>query len=253
MSEGMYTPPPPPPPPQPPYQQPPSYNPPPPTPPSSGSIDFGKPFTFVFEDPNWLRKILMGGLFTLACVFLVGIPIILGYYARTTRNILAGQQLPLPEWDDIGGFFSEGLRLFGVSLVWTLPVIVLWILVAIPAGLMTAVDSDAARSVGGAAFGLVYCIQIPLGLIIRFVVPVALVRTVAEDSFSAGIQFGRVFSMIKANFVNFLLAFLIAFIAGIAGAVGLIACFIGVIFTAFWSSLVTAHGYAQAYQLSPVK
>ncbi|HWW61746.1 MAG TPA: DUF4013 domain-containing protein, partial [Thermoanaerobaculia bacterium] len=181
------------------------------------------------------------------------IPIILGYYARTTRNILAGQQLPLPEWDDIGGFFSEGLRLFGVALVWALPVIALWIFSAISAGMMSLVDSDAARTAGGAAFGLVYCIQIPLGLVLRFVVPVAMLRSIAEDSFSAGLQFGRVFAMIKANFVNFLLAFLIAFIASIAGAVGLLACFIGIIFTAFWSSLVTAHGYAQAYQLSPVK
>lgn len=250
MSEGMYTPPPPP--PQPPYQQPPSSAPPPPTT-TSGSFDFAKPFTYVFEDPNWLRKVLMGGLFTLAACVLVGVPFILGYYARVTRNILAGHPQPLPEWDDLGAYFSEGLRLLGVGIVWTLPVILLWMLIAIPAGLMSIVDSDAARTAGGAAFGLIYCIQIPLGLVLRFVIPVAMVRSIAEQSFSAGLQFGRVFSMIKANFVNFLLAFLVAFIAGFLGVFGIVACFIGIIFTAFWSSLVTAHGYAQAYQLSSVK
>lgn len=252
MSEGMYTPPPPPPPPsQPPYQPPPPYTPPPP----SNSFDFAKPFTYVFEDPNWLRKILMGGLFTIAIVFFfIGLPFILGYYAKTTRNILAGEPRPLPEWEDLGAYFSEGLRLVGVAIVWALPVIVLWMLVAIPAGMMTALgDSDAARSAGGAAFGLVYCVQVPLGLLLRFVVPIAMVRAIAEDSFSAGLQFGRIFSMIKSNFVNFLLAFLVAFIAGFAGALGVIACIIGVVFTAFWSSLVSAHAYAQAYRLSPEK
>ena len=36
-----------------------------PTPAGSGTIDFAKCFTFAVEDPDWVKKILFGGLFTL--------------------------------------------------------------------------------------------------------------------------------------------------------------------------------------------
>src|SRR5687768_15580892 len=67
MSDTQYIPPPPPPPP-------PSMTggtlPPPPAP--GTQFDFGKPFTYVFDDPRWLQKILIGGLFYLAGFLIVG-------------------------------------------------------------------------------------------------------------------------------------------------------------------------------------
>ncbi|HVR41360.1 MAG TPA: DUF4013 domain-containing protein, partial [Thermoanaerobaculia bacterium] len=236
MSEGTYTPPP--------YQPPPTYNPPPPQQPG-GSFDFAKPFTFVFEDPNWLKKILMGGLFFIAIIFFfIGLPFCLGYYAQLTRNILEGKQYPLPEWDNLGDYFSEGLRLIGVALVWTLPVVVLCMLVVIPIAMMSATDSDAARGIGGAFVSIIYCVQFPVSLILRFVIPIALLRAIVEQRFGAGVEVGRIWAMIKGNFMNFFLAFLVSFIGGFAAAIGVIACIIGVFFTAFWSQLITAHGYA---------
>src|SRR5688572_3600757 len=98
--------------------------PPPPAPPSASGppqFDFGKPFTYVFDDPRWLQKILIGGLFYLASFLLVGWFFILGYLARVVRNIIADVTLPLPEWEDLGGFFNEGVRLFGISLIYCLP------------------------------------------------------------------------------------------------------------------------------------
>src|SRR5207237_1112966 len=74
--------------------------------------DFIKPLAFVFEDPNWIPKLLMGGLFTLASVLLVGIFFIYGYLARLVRNVVAGVEHPLPEWTDLGEMFGEGAMLF---------------------------------------------------------------------------------------------------------------------------------------------
>ena len=95
----------------------------------SGSVDFGRCFTFVTEDPEWITKILVGGLFTLLSAFLVGIPFIMGYWARTVKNVAAGQPRPLPAWDDLGGIFNDGLRLVGVYLVYTLGLILAMVLV----------------------------------------------------------------------------------------------------------------------------
>jgi hypothetical protein len=54
--------------------------------------------------------------------------------------------------------------------------------------------------------------------------------------------------MVQANIGDFLVAFLIGIVAQIVAAVGLIACFIGVVFTAFYASLVRSHVWAQVYQ-----
>ncbi len=88
-----------------------------------GSVDFGRSFTFVSEDPDWIKKILIGGAFTLACALLVGVPFVLGYFSRTLRNVVAGEPRPMPEWDDLGGIFNEGLRLTAVYLLYTLGVV----------------------------------------------------------------------------------------------------------------------------------
>ena len=95
-----------------------------PPPATPASIDFGRSFTFTSEDPEWVSKILIGGVFVLACSLLVGVPFVLGYFSRTLRNVVAGLARPLPDWDDLGGLFNEGLRLTGVYLLHVLAVIV---------------------------------------------------------------------------------------------------------------------------------
>ena len=144
MSEGTYTPPPPPPPPPPPA---------PPAPTAPAGFDFVRPFAFVFDDPRWLPKILVGGLFYLLGFLLIGFFFIMGYQARLARNVIAGVQNPLPEWDDLGEYFGEGLRLIGVVLVWIIPlaIVVLGGTVEVEAGdaRFTSVGERDTSEVGG--------------------------------------------------------------------------------------------------------
>src|ERR1700694_3166253 len=120
---------------------------PPPSPPSRPTFDFVRPFTFVFDDPRWIPKILMGGLFTLASVFIVGSFFVYGYLARLVRNVIAGVAHPLPEWDDLGEYFSEGLRLFCVALIYTLPMIGVVMVFIIPSIIAQSADNDVLRNI----------------------------------------------------------------------------------------------------------
>ena len=127
-------------------------NPTPPPPPSGPAFDFLRPFTFAFDDPRWLPKILLGGLFMLAAIFLIGIFFVYGYMARLLRNVINGVQYPLPEWDDLGEFFSEGLKLFAVGLIYAIPLICVVGIAVVPAviaGAASNSDNDAVRSLAG--------------------------------------------------------------------------------------------------------
>jgi hypothetical protein len=228
--------------------------PPPPPPPSSGvptkaQFDFGKPFTYVFEDPRWLNKILLGGLFYLAGFFIVGWFFILGYVAQVTRNVIAGEQQPLPEWDDLGRFFNEGARLIGVVLVYIIPVFMLAVAIVIPSAILSSIENEGAQAVGGIMMGCLSCLFVPLSLALMIFMPASMLFAIAEQRFGAAFELGRLWSFIAANIGNYLLAVVVVLIARFLAGFGIALLCIGVVFTGFWSFLITAHGYAQAYRL----
>ena len=101
-----------------------SSHPPPSVPPQPGtSLDFGRTLKFFFEDPNWVQKILIGSLFTLLSFFFVGGIFVAGYAARLVRRAARGEPYPLPEWDDLGGMFVEGLSVVGAYLIHIVPAV----------------------------------------------------------------------------------------------------------------------------------
>lgn len=242
MSDMQYTPPPPPPPPPPVV--------PPPVPPSAPQFDFGKPFTFVFDDPRWLNKILVGGLFYLAGFLLVGWFFIFGYVARTVRNVINGFNEPLPEWEELGAFFSEGLRLFGVALVWVLPFVILAAAVLIPAGILSSVDNQGFQALGSVMSCGIPCLIVPLSFALIFFMPASLLFAAVEQRFGAAFEFSRIWPFIKNNIGNYLFAVVVYLIARFLGGVGVVLFCIGVVFTGFWSFLITAHAFAQVYRLA---
>lgn len=241
MSDSPYPPPPPPPPPEPPPA------------PAKPQFDFAKPFSYVFEDPRWLQKILIGGLFHLAGVFIIGWFFVAGYVAQTTRNIVAGHERPLPEWEDLGAFFNEGLRLVAVIVVYILPLVVLAMAIMIPAALLDAIDNDGLHALGGILSGCISCLFVPVTLAVAFFLPASLLFVAVEQRFNAAFELGRIWPFLKQNIGNYLLAIVVYLIARFIGGFGIMLFCIGVIFTAFWSFLITAHGFAQVYRLAPKK
>ncbi len=239
MSDAPYVPPPPPPPPVI-----------PPGEPTKPQFDFAKPFSYVFDDPDWLQKILIGGLFYIAGFLIIGWFFILGYMARTARNVIAGHARPLPEWENVGEFFNEGLRLFGVVLAVILPLIMLAMLIMIPAGILGSIDNEGAAAVGGMMSGTIACLFVPISLAVTFFMPAMLLFVAVEQRFGAAFELGRIWPFIKQNIGNYVLAIVVYLIARFIGGFGIMLLCIGVVFTAFWSLLITTHAFAQVYRLA---
>ena len=236
--------------------------PPPPPPPSSGpaqtsTFDFVQPFAFVFQDERWVQKVLIGGLFYLAAFLLIGIFFILGYCARLTRNVIAGVARPLPEWDDLGTYFADGVKLVVVGLLYVLPFIVIFCALFIPAGIIGAIgehhDNDFAQFAGGTAMSCMWCLVFPISMALSFWLPAALTFAIVEDRIGAAFEFGRIWSYVKNNFVNYLLAFVVYLVARFAVPFGMLLFCVGIVFVAFWSMVVAAYAFGNAYRLSPVK
>jgi hypothetical protein len=226
----------------------------------TGTVDFGRSFSFVTEDPDWVKKILIGGAFALACALLVGVPFVLGYFSRTLRNVVAGEPRPLPEWDDLGGIFSEGLRLTAVYLLYTLGIVA--ILAALGCVALLPVmalsgsgtrPSQALGLMGGLGIVAFYGLVMVVSLALAVYLPAALARAALRGTVADGFAWREVVAFITANLGNYLLALVIYLLASFVAQFAIVLCCVGIFPAAFWSYLVLAVALGQVVRLSPVR
>ena len=232
------------------------------TPAPSGTVDFGRCFTFLTEDPEWLKKILIGGAFALLCAILIGIPFVAGYIGRTLKNVASGAARPLPDWDDLGGLFGEGLQLAAVYLLHVLGALAVVaalgcvaMMPAIAAGGLGAGQArglaDAAGALSGLAFVAVYGVGMLASLALGAYLPAALVRSALRGSIADGFAWRENVAFIRANLGNYLLSLVIYLVAAFAAQFGAILCCVGIFPAAFWSYTVAAAALGQTVRLNP--
>ena len=211
-------------------------------------MDIGKAFTYAFDDENWLMKILMGGLFSLLSVILIGIPFVLGYLVETIKNVMDGVPSPLPEWDNLGEKFTKGLVLALILFIYQIPNLLLQ---CVRIGAMMALaeaDPEAAENATLIIQSCQGCFSLVWGLLVAAISPAVFIKYTLTEDFMAGFRFGELFNLIKADLGNYVIAVLLTWLAGIAALVGLCGLCIGIFFTSFWSRLVQAHLYGQLYR-----
>lgn len=220
-------------------------------------IDFGRSFTFVGEDPEWPKKLLIGGAFALASVILIGVPFVLGYFGRTLRNVAAGTRPELPAWDDLGGLFEEGLRLTAVYLLYALGVVVV---LGVLAGALLAPafvasssgkQQDALAALGALAMVALYGAILLLSLAMAVYLPAALARTALGGSVKDAFDWRANLAFIQTNLANYALALVSYLLAGFLAQFGVLLCCVGVFPAGFWSYLVLACALGQTARLAP--
>jgi len=94
-------------------------------------MDIGKAFGFVFEDHDWVTKVLIGGVMSLLSPLLIGVFFLAGYSVDLIKNVMNDVDPPLPRWDDLGDKAVKGIKLTVIFLVWAIPIIAVSILSAL--------------------------------------------------------------------------------------------------------------------------
>jgi len=196
-------------------------------------MDIGSSFTYMFEDENWLKKLLIGGIVAI-------IPIVnfaaFGYIIQIIRNTRDGHPTPLPEWDQFGAYFMDGLWIFLIMLVYLIPVILLSCIQGV--GTAALANSQDAESIVAILSGCLSCLMGLWSLVVAVILPAVMIRYAEVGEFMAGFRFGEIFSVITANVGSYIVVLLLMWVASFIGLLGIILCVIGVIFTSFWSYLV---------------
>lgn len=174
-------------------------------------MNIGKSFSFVFEDKQWVSKLGLGALITF-------IPILnfawTGYMVGIMRNVMNNAQEPLPTWDDFGKKLTDGLLLAVASLVYSLPIIVVFCLpmsfMIVPAILAGNADmqglAEAIAGFGSVLFICLTCVFVIYALALSVVFPAILVIFAREGTLASCFKFRDVFELISKNTTPFLTA-----------------------------------------------
>lgn len=219
-------------------------------------IDYGRAFSYFLDDPEWIKKLFIGGLLTLASFAIIPAFFLLGYQLRVMGRVMAGDDQKLPEWDRMKEMFISGGRLFLVLLCYALPGIAMlagFIAIGLTAGQGTPPAAFTGLQEGALALFCFLFVSFVLYLVfLQLVAPALIIRFQYTNSFREAIKFGKVVEIIKANPGPYLTTFLLMlFVIVPLSLFGLIACGIGVFLSLFYALLVDTHLYAQLARISP--
>ncbi len=214
-------------------------------------MDIGKSISFVFEDQQWLPKVLVGGLVIFATIALswtvigliVGAALLMGYSLDLLKNVRNGVAQPLPEWDNWGDKIVKGFKLGVILFIWSLPIMVF----TIPSMVLGAAgdNSSAAGFLAILAFCFA-CFQILFGLLLTVLMPAIMIKFAETEEFADGFAFAEIFRFTRENIGEIIIALLVIWaVQLVAGLVGLLLCGVGLFFTGFWGLAVQAHLFGQ--------
>lgn len=224
-------------------------------------MDIRKAFAFVFEDREWLTKVLVGVLMSIFAWLIVPAFMLTGYMVEIIRRVMDGVESDqeLPAWDDWGKLLKDGFFVTVATFVYTLPFLLLMAVgFGTTIGFGSLSDANEAIASAGlmATWGVVGCLGLLFAIALLFLTPAITIQYAIKDDFGACFRIGEVFDIIRNHFADILITFLVlmaaSFVLSVAtGVLSVIPC-LGWIAAVIVSMLfgpyilmVTGHLYGQ--------
>ena len=229
-------------------------------------MDIGKAFGFVFEDEDWVTKVLLGAAITLIPIF--GAFALVGYAIAIIRNVMAGNPRPLPAWEDLGKLFVDGLLFWVAIMIYALPVWVficpiffVWVLP------LLASEAENLMAILAGVAGLVSlgagCLAMLYGIVLTLLTPALQIRYAETGELGACLRIGEIvhftldhigsiiIAMLLVWAANAVLATVMSSVIGVVSLVPIcgpiITLFLGLLMLAVttWLAFFAAHLYGQ--------
>ena len=178
-------------------------------------MDYGN---MVGESFEYAKEAVVGKwnkwLMLIIATILLGLPL-MGY----SMKILRGEK-PAPEIEDWGTLFIDGIKYLIVSLIYAIPLIIVWVLV-LGASAVAIMSGDSTAMMGAfAAMGIGLLIMLVLGIIIAVFEIIGIVRFARTGSIGEAFNFGAILATIeRIGWVPYLIALVVLIVVGIIFAI----------------------------------
>lgn len=188
---------------------------------------------FPFNDEDWIKKVVIYGVVMFLGIFIIPLPLLGGYGLRLLRGVVQTGEPRLPDWDNLGDLYRDGLAQLVISLVYMLPLYIVMCCGMVPffaapfalAGAEDAPGLAIGGTVLGYGFGMAAIgLASLLGILASFVVYVALARYADTGELGSAFRFREVWDLLKANLGQFVLAFAVYY--GLSAGLGFVMQFL---------------------------
>lgn len=208
-------------------------------------MDFGKAFTYVFEDPDWIKKVLLAAVISL--IPIIGTFVTMGWSMEAGQRVISQDPQALPEVD-FGKHLGLGFKVFLVYLVYSIPMIIFYL----PIILVTAFIGQGNDNTMNTLIIIVsLCcggLMLLYGLVLLVMLPAGVGNFLATGQVGAAFRFKEVFGLLRAAPGAYVIVLLGGLLTGFIASLGSIACGIGVLATAAYAGVVMGHLYGQSYR-----
>ncbi len=179
--------------------------------------------TYMFKQPGWEQKVLAGAGISLVPILNFATT---GYMLDTMERVRNNQTPPLPDWsENIGKFFTDGLMLVIINLIYSLPAVVLALVGGgAIAGMSAMTDNTDAVGMVGLGVGIIMMLLVFVyALILFFWAQGVIVNYAMKRTFASGFEFGAIWQIVQKGWKRMILVVAVGFVFGIAlGIVGAI-------------------------------
>lgn len=188
-------------------------------------MDIGRAFSYVFEDKDWVGKLVVLGMLTLfAGIPLLGLfplAIVIGYMVQLVDNVRNGAPRPLPKWDSYGDQMTLGAGVLVALLVYNIPLLV------VGGCSMTLVFTGGNDFISGVVGLVLLCCIVPLLLIYTLLIwpllAIGTIRYAASHNSAVFYQFGDLIETARSQsgptFSWMVAVFVVNLIFGVVGAI----------------------------------
>ncbi len=187
-------------------------------------FDLKEIFLFPVKDAEARKHFLIGCLVSLAALVIPVVPylFLLGYAMIIARQVFNNESPRMVAWDNWSELFKDGAKVFGIRMIYALPMIILFAPLFLGSFAMPFM-MDGSNGSEVSPFFLVFmvifagsmCLLIPLSIAIAVIVPAAELHAIDKNDFSAGFRIREWWAIFRANMGGFLAAFGIYYAASI--------------------------------------
>jgi hypothetical protein len=181
---------------------------------------------------------------------LIGMPLLWGYAVRVVRRTAAGIEPPLPEWDDWGGIFVDGLKVLAVFIAHYL----VGGLLMLPLVLTLFVIPGSMEDPGG-LFAIALFFMMAVGFVVLIAMAIyvhaAVVRMAVLGDLAEAFRPTEIVDFLRRNLGNVALAWVAYLIANFVSQFGILLCCIGILPATFWSVVVMFYSLGEVARLDP--
>jgi len=178
-------------------------------------MDYG---SMVGESFEYAKEAVVGKwnkwLMLIIATILLGLPL-MGYAMKVLRG-----EKPAPEINDWGTLFIDGIKYFIVSLIYAIPILIVWVLVmgASAAAIMSGNYSAMMAAFGAMALGAL--VMFVLGIIIAVFEVIGIVRFARTGSIGEAFNMSAILATInKIGWVPYIIALVVLMIVAIIIAI----------------------------------